>query len=66
MNDNSILISTDAMNFSERYKSAELSDFIENLKIGFLIPLESGHNGSFTKKEIEVYSLYLMNSRFIC
>jgi len=66
MNDNSIIIGTDAVNFSERYKSAELSDFIENLKIGCLIPLESGHNGTFTKKEIEVYSLYLMNSRFIC
>lgn len=64
-NEHSISICADSINLSDRYKSADLSDFIKNLNIGHFIPINSGHDGPFSQKEIEIYSLFLMNSRFI-
>ena len=50
---------------AESYRSAQLSDFIENLNIGVLIPLNCGHNGLYSHSEMEMLSFYLLNSKFI-
>jgi hypothetical protein len=60
----SMSMGTDAMNV-ETYRSAQLSDTIKELNIGNLIPLKCGHNGLLSQTEIELYSLYLLNSKFI-
>jgi hypothetical protein len=62
--DVSISLSNENLNI-ESYKSVQLSDIIKNLNIGNLIPLKCGHNGGYNEKEIEMYSLYLLNSKFI-
>ena len=54
----------DAINV-ENYRSAQLSDVIKDLNIGSLIPLKCGHNGLLSQEELELYSLYLLNSKFV-
>jgi hypothetical protein len=64
MTDISINQTTEVINF-DSYKSAQLSDFTRGLNIGNLIPLQCGHNGSYSSNEIDIYSLFLLNSKFI-
>jgi hypothetical protein len=49
----------------ETYRLGQLSDFILNLNTGNLIPLTCGHNGLYCNSEMEMFSLYLLNSKFI-
>jgi hypothetical protein len=63
-NNTSLNITNDIINV-ETYRSSVLSDFVTNLKIGDLIPLNCGHNGSFNRSEMEMYSLFLLNSKFV-
>lgn len=62
--DVSLTISSEVLNM-ESYRSAQLSDFMKNLNIGNLVPLKCGHNGVYSGNESEMYSLYLLNSKFI-
>lgn len=62
--DNNLSLSLDSIK-TENYRSAQLSDFNKNLNIGNLIPLNCGHNGSYSQSEIEMYTLYLLNSKFV-
>jgi hypothetical protein len=50
---------------SEVYKNSQFSDYINSLNIGHLIPLHCGHNGSFSQSELEMYTLLLLNSKFL-
>jgi hypothetical protein len=63
-NNTSLNITSDIVNV-ETYRSAVLSDFVNNLKIGDFIPLNCGHNGVFSSSEIEIYSMFLLNSKFV-
>ena len=47
------------------YKNVQISNIIKNANIGNLLILNCGHEGLFTAKELEMYSMYLLNSRFI-
>jgi hypothetical protein len=60
----SMSMGVDAINV-ENYRSAQLSDVIKDLNIGSLIPLKCGHNGLLSQEELELYSLYLLNSKFV-
>lgn len=59
-----ITVSNEILNI-ESYRSAQLSDIIKEMNIGYLIPLKCGHNGVFSQAEIDMYSLFLLNSKFI-
>ena len=50
---------------SGSYKNAQISNIIKNSNIGNLLILSCGHEGLFSAKELEMYSMYLLNSRFI-
>ncbi len=50
---------------AESTLSAQLSDFVTQLNIGELIPLNCGHNGIYNTIEMEIYGFYLLNSNFI-
>jgi hypothetical protein len=50
---------------SETYRLGQLSDLILNLNNGNLIPLTCGHNGLYCNSEMEMFSLYLLNSKFL-
>jgi hypothetical protein len=63
-NDSSINISQEVINM-DSYRSAQLSDFVNNLNIGVLIPLNCGHNGTYSSSEMEMLGFYLLNSKFI-
>jgi hypothetical protein len=43
----------------------EISSNIEDLNIGYLIPISCGHNGMFTYDERCIYQNYLKNAKFI-
>ncbi len=60
----SMSLNTDMVK-TDSYKSAQLSEIMKEIKIGSLIPLESGHNGVFSRNELEILSIYLLNSKFI-
>ena len=50
---------------SGSYKNAQISSIIKNSNIGNLLILSCGHEGLFSAKELEMYSMYLLNSKFI-
>jgi hypothetical protein len=50
---------------SGSYQNAQISNIIKNSNIGNLLILSCGHEGLFSAKELEMYSMYLLNSRFI-
>lgn len=62
--DISINMSTDTINVNS-YRNAILSDYIKTLKIGHLIPVDCGHNGSYNQAELDLYSFYLLNSNLL-
>ncbi len=62
--DISINMSTDSINVNS-YRNAILSDYIKTLKIGHLIPIDCGHNGSYNPAELDLYSFYLLNSNLL-
>ncbi len=62
--DVSINISQEVINM-DSYRSAQLSDFVNNLNIGVLLPLNCGHNGVYNSSEMEMLGFYLLNSKFI-
>jgi hypothetical protein len=47
------------------YRNAILSDYVKTLKIGYLMPIDCGHNGSYTQNEFNLYYFYLLNSNLI-
>ena len=51
-------IITDNLNF-------EVSNTIEDLNIGNLIPISCGHNGMFSYEETCIYESYLKAAKFI-
>jgi hypothetical protein len=61
----SVLLETNDNLSPENMKRAELSEEVIKMNRGELIPLKCGHNGSFSFKELELYSLHLLNSKFI-
>jgi hypothetical protein len=60
----SMSMGADAINV-ENYRSAQLFEVMKELNVGNLIPLKCGHNGLLTQAEVELYSLYLLNSKFV-
>lgn len=62
--DISINMSTDTINVNS-YRNAILSDYIKTLKIGHLIPVDCGHNGTYNQAELDLYSFYLLNSNLL-
>lgn len=60
----SLSVTADVINM-DSYRSAQLSDYFKNLNTGNLVPLQSGHNGVYNQTEMEVFGLYLLNSKFI-
>lgn len=62
--DISINMSTDSINVNS-YRNAILSDYVKTLKIGHLIPVDCGHNGSYNQTELDLYSFYLLNSNLL-
>lgn len=62
--DISINMSTDNININS-YRNAILSDYIKTLKIGYLIPVDCGHNGCFNQAELDLFSFYLLNSNLL-
>ncbi len=57
--------SNENINFESFHSSTKLSDFIENLNIGNIIPLKCGHTGILDNKELEAYQLYLLKAKLI-
>jgi hypothetical protein len=64
INDTNFNTSTDSININS-YKNAILSDYIKTLKIGYLMPVDCGHNGSYNQAELDLYSFYLLNSNLL-
>lgn len=62
--DISINMSTETINVNS-YRNAILSDYIKTLKIGYLIPVDCGHNGCYNQPELDLYSFYLLNSNLL-
>lgn len=62
--DISFNISTDSINVNS-YRNAILSDYIKTLKIGYLIPVDCGHNGTYNQAELDLFSFYLLNSNLL-
>lgn len=62
--DISFNISTDTININS-YRNAILSDYIKTLKIGYLIPVDCGHNGTYNQAELDLFSFYLLNSNLL-
>lgn len=54
-----------SLNSSDSYRNAQLSSFIKNANIGNLLLLNCGHEGLYSAKELEMYSMNLLNSSFI-
>lgn len=50
---------------TDSYRNSQLSSFIKNANIGNLLLLNCGHEGLFSSKELEMYSMNLLNSSFI-
>ena len=46
-------------------KRAEISEEVLKINRGDLIPLKCGHNGNLSQRELEIYSLHLLNCKFI-
>lgn len=64
--DVSISVNTnDSINFESFNSSTKLSDFIQSLNVGNLIPLKCGHSGVLDNKELETYQLYLFKAKLI-
>ncbi len=61
----SVLLETNENISPENLKRSELSEDVMKMNRGELIPLKCGHNGSYSFKELELYSLHLLNSKFI-
>jgi hypothetical protein len=61
----SVLLETNENLSPENLKRSELSEDLIKMNRGELIPLKCGHNGSYSFKELELYSLHLLNSKFI-
>ena len=55
----------DSSNFENFNLTTKLSNFIENLNVGNIIPLRCGHSGIFDNKELETYQMYLYKAKFI-
>ena len=47
------------------YRNLQISDFIKEANLGNLLILNCGHDGIFSSKELEMYSIYLLNSNFL-
>ena len=47
------------------YRNLQISDFIKEANLGNLLILNRGHDGIFSSKELEMYSIYLLNSNFL-
>ena len=50
---------------SNSYRNIQISDFIKEANLGNLLILSCGHEGLFNSKELEMYSIYLLNSNFL-
>ena len=43
----------------------ESENFMKNLSIGKIIPLKCGHNGNFSREELDLYRLILIANKII-
>jgi hypothetical protein len=47
------------------YKTLQLSNLIKNSNVGNMLILNCGYEGKFTQTELEMFSIYLLNSNFL-
>jgi len=59
------LDTTSDLNCINETQTEELSNFLKNLTIGNIIPLKCGHNGMFSREELDSYRTFLVNCKFI-
>jgi len=45
--------------------NTDIFEYIDNIKLGHMVPLSCGHNGTFNFTEYEYYRYHLRNAGFI-
>ena len=50
---------------ANNYKTLQLSSLIKNSNVGNMLILNCGYEGKFTQTELEMFSIYLLNSNFL-